>query len=330
MSRNRTTVRLEPDTASKCSRSVARNASCRSGGTREVSPTTSPGSRALASAGSPSVAVRSPARRLPATRCAASGPPLTPGGVPPGGRTSATARSPPRAGASRATTATRVEGCSRAQSGCPARTRTGVSTRVRDPSGPVTRVTTASSISSGGPCPPPTVRGSEATVSSRDTRACSRASDSTGPARASARWSPATPAAAAAHSRAAAAAVAGRHGDRGLRRQLYQHQQSRAGHAQPHPGSGPAAWLPSARAAATQAAMAERHEPQVRWPALRARPPRPRAVHGRTSLRRSAKRRSPMPFTWRRSSTDRKPPRAVRKSTMCCASTGPTPGRPSS
>ncbi|OKK19500.1 hypothetical protein AMK16_15500 [Streptomyces sp. CB00455] len=208
MSRNSTTVRLEPETARRCSRSVARKASCRSGGTREVSPTTSPGSRALASGASPSVTSRSPARNRPAIRCTVSGPPVTRGGVSPAGRTRATACSPLRAGASRATASTRVEGWSRAQSGCPASTRTGVSTRVLSPSGAVTPVTTASSATTGGPFVFVVVRGSEPTVSSTRTRACSRASSGTGPARASARWSPATPAPAQAHSRAAAKAGA--------------------------------------------------------------------------------------------------------------------------
>lgn len=166
MSRNSTTVRLEPETASRCSRSVARKASCRSGGTLEVSPTTSPGSRALASGASPSVASRSPARSRPAIRWTVSGPPVTPGGVSRAGRSSATARSPPCAGASRATTPTRVEGCSRAHPGCPASTLTGVSTRVLAPSGPVTRVTTASSTITGGPLALRAALGSEPTVSS--------------------------------------------------------------------------------------------------------------------------------------------------------------------
>lgn len=130
---------------------MALNASCRSGGTLEVSPTTSPGNRARASGASPSVASRSPTRSRPASRWAVSGPPVTPGGASPAGRSSATARSPSRAGASRATTATRVEGSSRAHPACPASTRTGVSTRVLAPSGPVTRVTTASSTTTGGP-----------------------------------------------------------------------------------------------------------------------------------------------------------------------------------
>lgn len=207
MSRKSTTVRLEPETASRCSRSVARNASCRSGSTREVSPTTSPGSRALASGASPSVTSRSPARSRPAIRCTVSGPPVTRGGASPAGRSRATARSPSRAGASLATTSIRVEGCSRAHPGCPAITRTGVDTRVRAPSGPVTRVTRASSTTTGGPLPVRAVRGSEPTVRSTSTRAWSRASSGTGPARASARWRPATPAPAAAHSRTAATAV---------------------------------------------------------------------------------------------------------------------------
>ncbi|KOY57336.1 hypothetical protein ADK59_13840 [Streptomyces sp. XY332] len=217
MSRNSTTVRLDPDTASRCSRSVERNAASRSGGTREVSPTTSPGSRALASGASPSVASRSPARSLAASRWTVPGPPVTRGGVSPAGRSSATARSPPRPGASRATTETRAEGCSRAHCGCPASTRTGVSTRVCFPSGPVTRVTTASRTTTGGPLPLRAVRGSEPTVSSARTRACSPASPTTGPARASARWRPATPAPAAAQSRTAAAAVPTRHSDSGRR-----------------------------------------------------------------------------------------------------------------
>lgn len=207
MRRKSTTVRLDPETASRCSRSVARKASCRSGSTREVSPTTSPGSRALASGARSSVTSRSPARSRPAIRCTVSGPPVTRGGASPAGRSRATARSPSRAGASRATTATRVEGCNRAQCGCPASTRTGVDTRVLVPSGPVTRVTTASSTTTGGPLPLRAVRGSEPTVSSASTRACSPASPATGPARASARWSPATAAPAPAHSRAATTAV---------------------------------------------------------------------------------------------------------------------------
>lgn len=211
MSRNSTTVRFDPETASRWSRSVALNASCRSGGTREVSPTTSPGNRARASGASPSVASRSPARSRPASRWAESGPPVTPGGVSPVGRSSATARSPSRAGASRATTATRVEGSSRAHPACPASTRTGVSARVLAPSGPVTRVTTASSTTTGGPLPLRAVLGSEPMVSSARTRACSRASPATGPARASASWRPATPAPAAADSRAPATAGATPH-----------------------------------------------------------------------------------------------------------------------
>lgn len=171
MSRKSTTVRLDPETASRCSRSVARNASFRSGSTREVSPTTRPGSRALASGASPSVTSRSPARSRPAILCSASGPPVTRGGVSAAGRSRATARSPARAGPSRATTSTRVEGCSRAHPGCPARTRTGVETRVRAPSGPVTPVTTASSTTAGGPLPLRAVRGSDPTVSSAHTRA---------------------------------------------------------------------------------------------------------------------------------------------------------------
>ncbi len=255
MSRNSTTVRFDPETASRWSRSVARKASCRSGGTLEVSPTTSPGSRARASGASPSVAPRSPARSRPASRWAVSGPPVTAGGMSPDGRSSATARSPPRAGASRATTATRVEGRSRAHPACPASTRTGVSTRVLAPSGPVTRVTTASSTTTGGPLPLRAVRGSEPTVSSTWTRACRLASPATGPARASASWSPATPAPAAADSRAAATAGATRHSAPG-RLACSSISRPAATTARPTPRAVPPTGAPSARAAAAQAATA--------------------------------------------------------------------------
>lgn len=255
MSRNSTTVRLDPETASRCSRSVARKASCRSGGTLDVSPTTSPGSRALASGASPSVASRSPARSRPANRWTVSGPPVTPGGVSPAGRSRATARSPYRAGASRATAVTRVDGCSRAHPACPASTRTGVSTRVLVPSGPVTRVTTASSTTTGGPLPLRAALGSEPTVSSARTRACSRASPATGPARSSARWRPATPAPAVAHSRAAAVAGPSRHSRPGRRQ-----PPSISRPAQVTPRPTPRAVRPAgasrARAAAAQAATA--------------------------------------------------------------------------
>ena len=62
-------MRFAPLTASRCVMSVARNAASRSAGSREVSPTTSPGSRPRASPSSPAVASRSPERRPPAVRC---------------------------------------------------------------------------------------------------------------------------------------------------------------------------------------------------------------------------------------------------------------------
>lgn len=255
ISRNRTTVRLDPDTASRCSRSVARKASCRSDGTREVSPTTSPGSRARASGASPSVAVRSPARSRPAKRWARSGPPVTAGGAFPTGRSRATARSPSRAGASRAATRSRVEGSSPSHPGRPAITSTGVATRVRVPSGPVTPVTSASRSSTGGPAPALAGRGSEPTVSSAVTRACCRASPATGPARAAARSSPATAAPAAAQSRTAATAVPTAH--RGSRRR---HATRTSTPAPAVASTTPAAVRPAgasrASAAAAQAASA--------------------------------------------------------------------------
>lgn len=255
MSSISTTVRLDPETANRCSRSVALKAAWRSSGTLEVSPTTSPGSRALASAGSPSVASRSPARRCPAIRWTAVGPPVTRGGVSAPGRSRATARSLPRAGASAATTSTRVEGWSRAHPGCPARTRTGVSTRVRAPSGPVTRVTTASSTTTGGPPPPPALRGSEPTVSSARTRACFPASPTTGPARASARSSPATAAPAPAQSRTAATAAPARHAGR-VRRRPTTSAVPAATTARPAPAAVHPTGAPRARAVAPQAATA--------------------------------------------------------------------------
>ncbi len=72
-------VKLAPETASVCVRSVSLKASSSSGVIREVSPTTSPGNSARASAGSPSVASRSPARNRPASRCAPEGSPTTSG-----------------------------------------------------------------------------------------------------------------------------------------------------------------------------------------------------------------------------------------------------------
>lgn len=275
MSRNSTTVRFDPETASRCSRSVARKASCSSGSTLKVSPTTSPGSRARASGASPSVASRSPARNRPANRCAASGPPVTPGGVSPAGRSRATARSPLRAGASRASTATRVEGCSPAHPGCDASTRTGVSTRVRAPSGPVTRVTTASSTTSGGPPPlrEAGTRGSEPTVSSAWTRAWSRASAATGPARASARWSPATPAPAEAHSRTAAAAGAIFPRVPGLRHPAAISSPA-AATARAAPTALRPGGAPRARAAAAQAARAGTTRRRSAGPRIRSTGPR--------------------------------------------------------
>lgn len=104
-------VRLLPDTASVCARSVSLKASSSSGVIREVSPTTSPGSSARASPGSPSVASRSPARNRPANRWMRDGPSVTSGTVCPRTRSTPAMRSPPTAaGADLATTRSRVEG----------------------------------------------------------------------------------------------------------------------------------------------------------------------------------------------------------------------------
>lgn len=104
-----------------------------------------------------------------------------------------------------------------------------------------------------------------------------------------------------------------------------QDQQTRADHPQPHPESGPAGGRVQGEGGRRPGGRGRHRQAQIH----RARRPFG-SVHGRTRVRRSAKRRSPMPSTWRSSSTDRKPPQAVRKSTMCWARTGPTPGRPSS
>ncbi len=201
--------------------SVARNASSSSGGTREVSPTTSAGSRARASGESPSAAVRSPARSRPASRCTALGAPVT-RGAPPLTRTTAAIRSPSRSGgARRPWTRRRVDGSSPSQAARCSRapgwtvTRTGARVAVVVPPGPVTRVTSASRTTEAGASAAPRTRGrvsrgSPVTVTSAVASAYSRASAGTGPLRTSAPCSPATAPAAAPHSSIAATAPAAR------------------------------------------------------------------------------------------------------------------------
>ncbi len=201
--------------------SVARNASSSSGGTREVSPTTSAGSRARASGESPSAAVRSPARSRPASRCTALGAPVT-RGAPPLTRTTAAMRSPSRSGgARRPWTRRRVDGSSPSQAARCSRapgwtvTRTGARVAVVVPPCPVTRVTSASRTTEAGASAAPRTRGrvsrgSPVTVTSAVASAYSRASAGTGPLRTSAPCSPATAPAAAPHSSIAATAPAAR------------------------------------------------------------------------------------------------------------------------
>ncbi len=201
--------------------SVARNASSSSGGTREVSPTTSAGSRARASGESPSAAVRSPARSRPASRCTALGAPVT-RGAPPLTRTTAAIRSPSRSGgARRPWTRRRVDGSSPSQAARCSRapgwtvTRTGARVAVVVPPGPVTRVTSASRTTEVGASAAPRTRGrvsrgSPVTVTSAVASAYSRASAGTGPLRTSAPCSPATAPAAAPHSSIATTAPAAR------------------------------------------------------------------------------------------------------------------------
>lgn len=250
-----TSVRLLPETAIRCSMSVARNASSSSGGTREVSPTTSAGSSARASGESPSVAVRSPARSRPASRWTALGAPVTRGG-PPLSRTTAATRSPSRSGgARRPWTRRRVDGSSRSQaarsSGVPGWTvtRTGARVTVVVPPGPVTRVTSASRTTDAGASAAPRTRGrvsrgSPVTVTSAVASAYCRASAGTGPRRTSAPCSPATAPAAAPHNSAATTAPTARRP---------RHVTARGGDAVRSPGTwwlSPVSARPRARGAA--------------------------------------------------------------------------------
>ncbi len=221
MSRMRTTVRLLPETASRCVRSVASKASCRSGSMREVSPTTSPGSSARASGASPSVASRSPARRSPATRCRVVGRVMTSGGPVLSAFSTAANRSPGfNGGSSRPVSRSPVVGnspshCATTLLGASARTitRTGVRVAVTVPPGAVTRVASASSMRErpaiGSPGTLGRVsRGSELTFNSTAAWAYWPARSGSGPRRRSALCSPADAAPAAAHSSIVARAVA--------------------------------------------------------------------------------------------------------------------------
>jgi hypothetical protein len=234
-------VRLLPDTASKCVRSVASKASCRSGGIREVSPTTSPGSRARASGASPDVASRSPARRPPAVRCTVVGRLMIRGGPSSALSTAANRSSAWSGGASRPPTCSRVEGSSRCHGAADAldaptppealdppnasdppdallgptdgtMTRTGVRITVTAPPGAVTRVASASRTTDPAAIWSPRTRGrvgrgSEVSVNSTVTYAYWSARTGSGPRRRSAPCSPAEAAPAAAQSSIAATAV---------------------------------------------------------------------------------------------------------------------------
>lgn len=223
ISRISTRERLEPLTAVRWVRSVASNASCRSTGIREVSPTTRPGSRDRASGGRPSVASRSPSRSPPATRCARPGGPTTRGGP----RTDSTAaiRSPgPAAGASRACASTRVPGSKaiHLRAGWRTMSRTGVRTWVVVPFATTRTASASTSTASGARAAPRTCgrisRGSAVSRNSTHASACSAARAGTGPRCRSAACSPATAAdvtaqnatvAAVAQRRASAASAAG-------------------------------------------------------------------------------------------------------------------------
>ncbi len=213
-------VRLLPETASTCVRSVTSKAFRSSGVSREVSPTVIPGTRARASGGRPSVASRSPARSLPAVRWTRVGAPTTSGARPVTRRTAANVSPRLTGGESRPVSLSRVEGSSRchpaALPGVAAGrtiTRTGVRVAVVRPSGPMTSVASAPMTTSLCPVPSCPLRetgvlGSEVTVASRVVVAYRSARAGSGPRRRSAECSPAAEAPAAAQRRTAASATA--------------------------------------------------------------------------------------------------------------------------
>ena len=123
-----TTATLVPETATRCVSPVTRNSSRSCGARRLTSPTTSPGSKPRSAAGSGSTAARRPARRLPATRWTAEGPPRTVGG-PRAARTAAVLSCGP-AGRSRPSTRTRWLGSSPSQCRSVDKTSTGTRSRV--------------------------------------------------------------------------------------------------------------------------------------------------------------------------------------------------------
>ncbi|CAM5234803.1 hypothetical protein STENM223S_09425 [Streptomyces tendae] len=199
-------VKLAPDTASVCVRSVSLNASSRSGVTRRVSPTTSPGSNARASVGRSSVASRRPDRNRPASRCAVEGAAACSGACRPARTRSTAAIRSPRClgGDSRAVTRSRVVGSRSSQrdgagrvldrslsSPTSTRTRTGVRVVTAVPPLSVNRRTSASISTVGGTARSPRTRGrvrrgSAVTSTSAVTVAYRRASSGTGPLRRSA------------------------------------------------------------------------------------------------------------------------------------------------
>lgn len=215
MSTIRMIERWAPLTTSRCVMSTACTAARSSGVSREVSPTTRAGSIARGSSGSPSVAVRSPARSRPAIRCAVSGPERRCGGAEASALSTAV-NSPPRpssGGTARAFTRSWEEGSRASQgSGCGAgtMTRTGLRTFVSRPSVVTTRVTRPVSMTGRGP---PwgrgaASRGSLVSVSSAVTRAWRSASAGSGPERTAAVCRAATLAPATALSSARASVTA--------------------------------------------------------------------------------------------------------------------------
>ena len=119
-----TKATLLPETATRWVSPVVLQSSARSGGSREVSPSTSPGSRPRSSGGRTAAARASPPRSRAATRCSVDGGPVREGG-PRAATTAARSRSPGRGASSRPVTSTCWLGTRCAHPRVGPRTRTG-------------------------------------------------------------------------------------------------------------------------------------------------------------------------------------------------------------
>jgi hypothetical protein len=142
----RTIATFAPETATMWVSPVVRNASARSGGNCDVSPSTSPGSSPRGPGESGAALARRPARNRPAARCVNEAFP-TRVGAPRASKIAAT-NSPGCGAESRPTAVTCWLGCSDNQSSDVARITTGDLIEAATPE-PVTRVARASSTTSG-------------------------------------------------------------------------------------------------------------------------------------------------------------------------------------